>query len=234
MGCLPGQLRKWVGSCLPHWGSHAAWWGWESGRPRRGCLRGASQRKHSLSLGACSHGHCRIQLSHSCCERTAWTESGAPTEPWSHFTLPATAARCRGPRPFISGTGAQGWEGSGTRPPIPWPVLGLLDGALARNGRLQPRLSPGSLGGSGVQRGWEAGGLELQVHPLPNSSVWAGRGQICPLHRCSSPTASSVSQSPHLGWLSVGSPGREKDGANDSVFHFPDPAQCTFKMWKFY
>lgn len=153
----------------------------------RGCLRGASQRKHSLSLGACSHGHCRIQLSHSCCEQTAWTESGAPTEPWSHFTLLATAARCQGPRPFVSGIGAQGWEGSGTRPPIPWPVLGLLDRALAQNGRLQLRLSPGSLGGSGVQRGWEAGGLELQVHLLPHSWVWAGRGQICPLHRCSSP-----------------------------------------------
>lgn len=108
-----------------------------------------------------------------------------------------------------------------------------------RQPRCQPRgpcLSPGRLGETGVRRGGKlwvrlASVLSSKCVPCTAHSLVSDFITSC---RCGCLTASSGSQSLGFEWLSAGFLGGEKDDTNDSIFHFPDPTQGTFKMWKFY
>lgn len=118
----------------------------------------------------------------------------------------------------------------------PWPVSGLWGDASPGCQPRGPCLSPGRLGETGM---WRGGKLWVRL-----ASVLSSKCVPCTAHslvsdfimscRCGCPTASSSSQSLGFEWLPAGFLGGEKDDTNDSIFHFPDPTQGTFKMWKFY
>ena len=149
-------------------------------------------------------------------------ESGAPTEAWVHFvTLPTTTPGARDPVPSSRGRRPKAARGQGLAP-------GASLGALDPEGQPSPLPSPGSLGGKvgSCRSGAPSASPAKQLGPGRERSVAPAHVQLARCFLLQPKPTFTVA----LGWL----PGEEKDDTNDSIFHFPDPTQCTLKMWKFY
>ena len=149
-------------------------------------------------------------------------DSGALTEAWAHFvTLPTTTPGARDP---VRGRRPKAARGQGLAPGA---SLGALELGAPRRPSLHPA-SPGSLGGKvgSCQSGAPSASPAKQLGPGRERSVAPAHVRLARCFLLQPKPTFTVA----LGWL----PGEEKDDTNDSIFHFPDPTQCTLKMWKFY
>lgn len=191
---------------------------------------GEVTEKASFSLGGHPRSHGRVRVSCPCREYTGRTGGPSPGRGPSHVTVLA-----RGPCTCNSQRGDLRLSEVKDSLQIPWPVSGLWGNASPGCRSRGPCLSPGRLGGTGMWRGGKlwvrpASVLSSTCVPCTARSLVSDFIVSC---RCGCLTASSGSRGRGREWLS-GFLGGEKDDTNDSVFHFPDPTQGTFKMWKFY